>query len=446
MSDLALALPDRRLPARARRVVRLAPLWLIVSLVALSGLVVGLRQNQYGPLIQSDGLGYYAWTEAILHHDFDFCQWQPLHTVGAISARNPAHAGRCENKFSPALALLRFPVMAPVALATDHESNQTLNVSDAEGEASLLCGVLALLAAALLMWGTLRRLGVTTRTAQLTVLALVFGTGLFSYATFDASFSDAYSAALFAGLIYAGVSASQHRRRPRALLVFGLSLFIAWIRLPDILPLVLLVAVWIGHETRPLSGRSRRLTAALRLAVPTVLAVVLVVAFQVLYSRWSAGVWTLSSYGGEPFSLTQGDEIKVLFGADHGLFTWYPVLALMLIVGFWRRRSRPWAWLAAVAIALLTIVYGSWDPWFLGDAMGMRGMVDIVPVIAVAAGIGFADLPRRLRTLTLALGLVLTLVTVELLIGYWTGTIPRAGNTGAQYWHQIVGQPSRGQS
>jgi len=78
--------------------------------------------------------------------------------------------------------------------------------------------------------------------------------------------------------------------------------------------------------------------------------------------------------------------------------------------------------------------------------MGMRGMVDIVPVIAVAAGIGFADLPRRLRTLTLALGLVLTLVTVELLIGYWTGTIPRAGNTGAQYWHQIVGQPSRGQS
>jgi len=35
-------------------------------------------------------------------------------------------------------------------------------------------------------------------------------------------------------------------------------------------------------------------------------------------------------------------------------------------------------------------------------------------------------------------GLLLTLVTIELLAGYWIGTIPRAGNTATQYWHIVL--------
>jgi hypothetical protein len=443
VSDLVFIGPRAEAPSRAwlRRVLRRAPLWLIIPLLICSGGALAANHGDGLPAIRWDGVGYYAWTEALLHGDLSFCQWSQDRGFNAISGGHVAHPGRCENKYPPGLAVLRLPVMAPIALLTDHQSDRTLNISDAEEHASEWLGIAALLITATLMWATLRRLGVASRRAQLLVLALIFGTGLFDYGAFDSSYTHVYSAALFAALIYVGVTATQRRSAPNAILVFLLSLFIAWMREPDILPLALLAAAWAWHQSRAPTGRRRLGTIACAIApVPAGIAVAL--ALQVAYSRWATGGWTLNSYGSERLSLARHFEPDVLFSYNHGLFTWYPVIGLMLIIGLWRRASRPWAWLAASAIASLTLVYGSWDIWSLGVSMGMRGMVDVVPLVAVAAGVAIADLPRRTLGAVFVAAAILTCVTVELMVGYWTGALPQSFANAQLYWQQVAGLSS----
>ena len=94
--------------------------------------------------------------------------------------------------------------------------------------------------------------------------------------------------------------------------------------------------------------------------------------------------------------------------------------------------------IAVASIAALTVVYGSWKWWYLGGAMGQRGFVDIVPIISVG-GLGLAQIELRRRAATLALAGILSWVTVELMVGYWTLVLPEANDTPTQYWEQVIG-------
>lgn len=425
------------LARRAAAHVRRIPILLLLPVVGFGVWVTVDPPYPNVTPIRSDGLFYYSWTDAILDGDFDFCQWMPKEIV-AITSLDPHHPNRCLN-YPPGLAVLRFPVMAPIALLSGHGNRRTLVVSNANEQADLWLGIATLVLAAWLMWATLRRLDVGTWTAQVTVLCLVFGTGLFDYATFDSSFTHDTSAALFAALIFTGVGAMRRGGSPNPWLVFGLALFIAWIRLPNILPLSILVAAWAIWKTRQLA-RAERLRSAARLALPAACGVACVLVIQLLYVHWASGVWTVNSYSrGETLVLGRLEEWNVLFSYNHGLFLWYPVLGLMLVVAIWQRKSRNWGWIALASVAALTVVYGSWRSWFLGGGMGQRGFIDIVPIISVAGGVGLSQIRVRGRVLALTLAAVLSWATVELMWGYWNFVLPEDNDKATQYWEQVVG-------
>jgi hypothetical protein len=397
------------------------------------------------PPIRSDGLGYYAWTEALLRGNLDFCQWHTeLDSVAAISAQNPQHPQRCENKYPPGLALLRLPVMGPVSLLTNNSPAADLYVSPAEERANQILSVLALLVTLACIHLTLTRLAVGACIADLAVLATCWGTGLFHYATYDSSFTHIDSAALFAGLLLLGVSCAQRGRAPHPAPLFGLIFFIALIRSPDIPVLLVLLCAWLIWRVR---GSGVAPWRSLRsVPVTTVAAIATAEAIQLIYTHWSSGRWTLSSYGPEPFSLSQGKELEVLTSYDHGLLIWYPVVGVMLILALWRRQARGWGLVALVSVAVLTVIYGSWNPWYLGGAFGMRGFVDIVPVISVAGALGAASLSPRGRGVALLATTLCVLLTVELLAGYWGGTLPdgaaRNRDSARVFWQQVVGDHS----
>ena len=303
---------------------------------------------------------------------------------------------------------------------------------------SLWLGVVALLATMLLLYSTLRRLGVSRLLADGILVLTCFGTGLFHYATFDSSFTHIYSAALFAALTFVGVNASQDGRSPRRLVVFGLSLFIALIREPDIPSLLVLAGAFTLWRTRS-AAPGKRLAVGAGLIGPVIAAIVIVGAFQLFYDHWSTGTWTLSSYGQAAFSLGQLKEAAVLFSPNHGLFLWYPVVVVLLIAGLVPRRARTWGLVAMTMVASLTVIYGSWEGgWSLGGAFGLRGFVDIVPVIAFAGGLGLSSLPTRSRRSLLGIAAACTLVTLQLMIGYWKGELAYDHTTGQQYVHQVT--------
>jgi hypothetical protein len=433
--------PQQRLPSVRVSLLRRLSFWSLIPITIAAIWVTAAPPYSLSPSIRSDGLGYYAWTQAIVDGNFDFCSWWPLDTVGAISARSKSHPNRCEDKYTPGMALLRFPVMGPINALEDDGNAGVLEISGSEYKASLWLGALALLTAVSLIFLTLRRLRVGSLVANLVVLGACAGTGLFHYGTFDSSFTEVYSAALFAGLLLAGVSAAQRKRPPNAFLTFGLVFFIALVREPDVLPLLVVVGAWMRWYVRELP-KADRLRAAARASIPVFLALAVVGGFQLLYNHWSSGMWTLNSYGQQPFSLGYLKELDVLLAYQHGLFVWYPVVAVFLAAALCKRASRQWCYVSLAAIATLDVIYGSWSQWSLGGAFGMRGFVDIVPLFAVAGGVGIATLNVRARVLVLCVAALCTIGTVELMVGYWREQIPDGAIPASQFWGRVVGNHS----
>jgi len=396
------------------------------------------------PPIRSDGAAYYAWTEAILHWNFSFCDLPSLPAsvqIPWITGRNPEHPNRCVLKYEPGLALLRFPVMGPVAAIANGDNPDLTHVSGAEEKASQWLSVLALLLAITFMGASMRRLGVGRLLTDATLLIATFGTGLFHYATYDSSYTHVYTAMLVAALVYLGIRAEQLRKPPNPILVVGLSFFVVSIREIDVIPLVLLEGVWLLRQAR--SGRlAERLGTFVRAGLPAALGIALAVGLQTFYNHWASGRWALSAYGAESLRLSELREGSVLASYNHGLLLWYPAMMVLLVVPLLRARARPWGLLSLLIVVPLVVVYGSWTPWSLGDSFGQRGFVDVLPVVAVGGAVGLAALRVRARTLTIGLCLICTFVTLELMSGYWSRTLPMDHDTASQYWRNVTGSDS----
>lgn len=179
--------------------LRLDRIVLLVVLALVLGRMVSSGPYRNGPEIRSDGVGYHAWTRALLAGDFRFCEF--LKQDRRMFSYQDAERGICQNKYPIGLALLRFPVMA---FLVDDTPGAPL-ISPAEHLAAGILGALALwLTAALCTWA-LALLGVSAMRANAVVLLVLFGTGLFHYGTYDGAFTHVYSALICALLCAFGV-------------------------------------------------------------------------------------------------------------------------------------------------------------------------------------------------------------------------------------------------
>jgi hypothetical protein len=117
-------------------------------------------------------------------------------------------------------------------------------------------------------------------------------------------------------------------------------------------------------------------------------------------------------------------------------------LVVLLIVPLLRARTRLWGALGLVMIIPLVVIYGSWNPWDLAGAFGPRGMVDVVPVVAVGGAVGLAALRPPGRAVAIGLCVICAFVTLELMSGYWSYTLPFEHDTSTQYWQNVAGSDS----
>lgn len=384
------------------------------------------------PPIRSDGLGYHLWTRAILEGNLSFCQWPQLRVVGAISHIDAAR-GVCQNKYPFGLALLRFPVMAPLVQFGPHAPL----VSDAEHTASLWLGALALALTGLTAYLSARRLGAPAWAATWAVFALTFGTGLFHYATYDSSFTHVYSALGFGLLLYVGIRWGRAGRLP-VVPLFLIAFFLAALRSTNVLLLVGAAAayvIWMARARRPL----RSLVPA---GIATAAGIALYLALQVGYDFYASGTLSAYSYGAEHFVFNRPMQFAVLAGFQHGLLPYYPVMGLALLVGLLVPGARPLALFFGALILAYGILYGFWSSWWLGGGFGLRGFVEIVPLGMLVLAVALAGASPGLRAGTFVAGVLCLYVTVSLMAGYWRGTLPIGPVPTAVYWNYVLGPDS----
>lgn len=389
--------------------------WAAALVVAASaaGFLVSLGFDlPYKPefAIRSDGLGYHVWTYAILKGDLSFAWFEGDPEAHSLHQPDPA-VRRFTCKYPPGVALVRLPVMAWLADPTRNGPPY----SPAEYWTCQVLGAVVLVGVVVFGLLACRELGVSAWWAQFAVVALTFGTGLYHHGTFDAGFSHIYSALGAAYLVWQGAKASRNGGRVSAIGVAVVSALLVLLRSTN----VILVAFWaagLGVWSWRTGGRRTGLWAS---AVGAALGLGLTVALN----AYMFGHVTLNSYPGEEFVWDRPMTLSVLISAEHGLLTYSPILALVLVVGLVAKPTRRAAAGFALLVLAYAVLYGYWWSWHLGDGFGHRGFVELtpfaVPIFAAALGHLAGKRPWAARVVALACA-VAAGVTLALMGVYWS--------------------------
>lgn len=412
---------------------RLASITFSAFAVLLSIITIVQPYNN-SPPIRSDGIGYHAWTQAIQRGSISFCEDKPiLDTVGAVSMLHPTE-NRCGNKYPPGVGITQAPF---TALLGRYDINQGFSTTSHWIVLSL--GSALLLGTVFVTGKTLESYGCSSTAILGASIAVIFGTGLLHYATYDGSFSHIYSAFFFACTLFIasqqGVEHATPRARAGTIAYAAFCVLLMLIRPTNLLLVVASSAVAASNQA--FSTRKK-----INLALAGALALLFGLTFYLSYNFYHLGILTLSTYGREKVVPMATHTLQVFLSYERGLFTYYPITILLVSLG-WLSKKRS---IYAISIAVILgygLIYGSWKSWYLGGGLGHRGFVDMAPLMILTLGLTI-DQIRQLRWHRLLLPLVSSLAVICIYVtattqhAYWNSDFPFIGADQQMYWNTLL--------
>jgi hypothetical protein len=267
-----------------------------------------------------------------------------------------------------------------------------------------------------------------------TLAVVTFGTNLFHYLTFDATFSHAYGVFLAAALLWV---LQRFDDRPTTSHAVWLGLVIGALFLVRHSHLLLVLLVALRAPGRLWAQRRALLVAAgvsLLVALP-----------QLAIYKAVTGHWVISPYSLLPATMHFGaPEITgVLFWLPKGLLFWSPVLwlvplGLALVRGPFAVLRLP----TIIIVALQAWLIGAWYDWQFGGSFGHRGFTDLLPVSAVFIAAALSRIAEFGKTMRVAVGVVvavLVAVSCWQMWLYWHGALPFRDTTWEMYRSVVWG-------
>jgi hypothetical protein len=407
--------------------------------LCLAGYVYVYATDKADPPVRSDGFSYYVYLPSwFIFHDTtlrriaDDCCGGHFPEFTAI-IRWPG-TRRWVNAHPIGVAVLQTPFFLAADLLTRWSNLSrdgfTLYYQHGAGLAGAFWTI-----AGLWMLGTLLRRHFSDGVTALTLAALLVGTNLYHYATFDSSYSHAYSFFLLAAFLDSTDRWHRAPSRRRALLAGLIAGLVVVTRHPNAL-LLLVFPLYGVHDRASCRAAWTRLWNARGDVLAMAGAVALVVAPQLALYYQATGRVLVSSYGGLGFNWTSPRLFGVLFSVQKGLFFWSPLL-LLAAAGLPLVRNGLRAFVPAIVLLLAidTYVIASWWDWQFGGSYGHRGFVDVLPMFAI----GLAALieraarrPGRRAALAVAISALCALSLLQM-YQYWIGVVPFSDTTWEQY-------------
>lgn len=396
---------------------------LFAAVACLAGYVYAYTAARAGTPIRSDAFSYYVYLPAwFLHHDTslaavadDCCggefpawtaiirwpvthHWVNAHPIGEALLIAPF--------FGAAHALTRWTNLSPDGFTPYYQ------------HAAGLAGLSYVITGLWFLQRLLRR-HFPSPVVEATLLALLFGTSLFHYATFDSVWSHAFSFALCAALVER-LDAWRPGRVKDDVIIGAIAGLLILVRHTNILLPLCFVA----------AARSRRL------ALTTFGMATLAMLPQLWLYHRATGHWLVSSYGQLGFNFGAPHVWGVLVSPTKGLFFWAPLL-LAAVAGFaWLPAAlRRWRLPAAVVLIVHTYIIASWWDWQFGASYGHRGFVDVYPVLAMGLASACAHTAghQRLRFVAAACVVLLCALSMFQMLQYWHFVLPMSDLTWPQY-------------
>lgn len=415
-------------------------LWLAVGVfcLLLSATTLLTTSGQTTPFIHADGEGYYLFLPAtFIYHDLTMQWTQPLRTSHPrVLTPNPAsdglnvyRPGVYLEKYTIGMAILWLPFFLAahtLALLTSHPATGfTAWYQASIGFAAAIFGSLG----CMMIYKILRQ-HFSAKVSFFTVLTLLLGTDLLSYATFDGSFTHIYSLFLIASLLYVTPRWYGKPTYRTSLLLACILALTVLVRQTNIL-IVIVPLLW---NVTSRAGLRQRLTWLWRQRAKLALmagAGLILALPQLLYWHYITGHWLIYSYQGESFNFLHPQIINILFSTDRGVFFWAPVLLLFLGgLALLRRHLTEWSTALYVFLPIWLWVISSWYSWQFGDGYGHRAFIDMFPLLALALATAYSRIRRPVTRKAVTIFVVLCIIAnVFMTYQYWIAGLAGGGTT-----------------
>jgi hypothetical protein len=411
-------------------------------LLCLAGYLFVYTTARAGPPIRSDGFSYYVYLPSwFIFHDASL----------AATARDC-----CGGEFPAYTAIIRWPgtrrwvnahpigvaVMQVPFFAAAHALTKWTNLSP-DGftlyyqHAVGLSGLFWTLAGLVVLRRLLRR-HFTDRVTAGTLATILLGTNLYHYATFDSSYSHAYSFCLFA--LFLDLTERWHDTRdPTRAACLGLVAGLIILTRHTNAVFALCLPLFGVTNAASLRARARQLRQDWRLLLLMAAVAAVVVAPQLVIYYRATGRPIVSSYGSLGFDFRHPRLYGVLFSVQKGLFFWSPILipASAGLVGLWWSRNGARAFVSGgiLFLVLNTYLIASWWDWQFGGSFGHRGFTDSLPLFALGLAAFYTWSAHRMTTALTAtcLASVAIALSVFQMYQYWNGLLPFSDTTWEQY-------------
>ncbi len=365
----------------------------------------------------SDRAGYYIYLPALFHFGFDTRSMPhdlDIATGGGFSIDTAAN--KIDTKYTYGVALMLAPFFGMA------EGIAALAGYDAGDGFSMIHMRMMLVAAVVYltlgMWFLYRflRKHLPPGVSMATLLLLYAGTNLLYYTLVEGMMSHVFSFFLFSLFLWSVQNLPGKNRSVNYIMPLAILALAVLLRPTNILPGLFLLFPFTGPEER----FPARLRPFLKpsVLIPATLVIVILALPQLLYWNYLTGHWLHFSYRDEGFhNLFRPALTEVLFSPVNGLFTYTPVVILMLAgTGLMFRKNIPGRWTILTVFTLVTLVCASWSMWYFGCSYGQRSYIEYYAILALPTGHLFAWLHARRSILfkSLAIFVILFMVTANL--------------------------------
>lgn len=402
-------------------------------------------RNMSGDPIRSDGMGYYIYLPAkFIYHDLAFSFEHPF-----FEGLNILENGAVVNKYPLGTAILETPFyfIADV-IASLSSKYQADGFSLPYQYAIVIAALFYCFWGLIIVYDILRRY-YSSYVVNWTMIFLCYGTSLFHYATFDASFSHVYSFFLISLFIWMVIKIEEENKTKVSyyFLLGVVAGLIFNVRNPN----VIVVFFYIFYRVHTWTDLKKRFIDIFRLKklIPPCLGGMMMISIQCIYWYMATGKPIIRSYGSEEtFSWIFPHLYSVLASVSKGLIFYSPILGLALLGVFCIKRY----FSSSISIMVVTILHlyitSAWDCWQYGGSFGQRPFVDVYCLYAILLACilqFFEDIQLKIingnvvKMLNLLLPVFCLMLfwSLKMMLAYWHCILPIVDANMNDIWNVI---------
>jgi hypothetical protein len=217
----------------------------------------------------------------------------------------------------------------------------------------------------------------------LTLIAIVLGTNIYYYSTYEAAMTHAYNFSMIAVFIYFTTKWYEKTTVWNTIIMGYLIGLITLVR-PVNLIVLLFFILWGVHSLQSLRERFFHLLKSYKWIILMLLIFFLLWVPQFIYWKYISGRYLYYSYSDQRFFFDAPQIFSSLFSYRKGLFVYIPILVLAFIgIPFLHKRYPGVILPVAIVIAVNIYVLSSWCFWWFGGGFGPRSYIDTYAFLAI---------------------------------------------------------------